>query len=135
MKCENCGRNDATFYYRSNVNGHVTQAHLCASCANALGYRSEAGGAWEDLFSLLPRAVGAESFFDEPAFTPAGRRMLHILPDEEERENPLLTEQEQQTFRRERERNALRVALDEALEREDYEQAARLRDELRRLED
>lgn len=135
MKCENCGRNDATFYYRSNVNGHVTEAHLCESCANAFGYRSEIGGAWDSLFSLLPRAVGAESFFSEPSFTPAGRRLLHVLPAEEEHEKPLLSEQEQRELRRERERNALRVALDEALEQENYEKAARLRDELKRLED
>lgn len=133
MKCENCGRNDATFYYRSNVNGRVTEAHLCASCANALGYRTELG--WDDLFSFLPRAAGGEGFFDEPSFTPAARRTLRVLPAEEEHEQPLLSEQEQQELRRERERNALRLALSEALEQENYEQAAKLRDELKRLED
>lgn len=133
MKCENCGRNDATFYYRSNVNGRVSEAHLCEACASALGYRTELSGTWEDLFSLLPRVVGGEDF--EASFTPAARRALHILPSETEHEQPLLSEQEQREVRRERERNALRIALDEALEREDYEQAAFFRDELRRLED
>ena len=133
MKCENCGRNDATFYYRSNVNGRVSEAHLCEECASALGYRTELGGAWDDLFSLLPRVVGGEDF--APSFTPAARRALHILPSEEEHEQPLLSEKEQREVRRERERNALHIALDEALEQEDYEQAAKLRDELRRLED
>lgn len=133
MKCENCGRNDATFYYRSNVNGRVSEAHLCEACASALGYRTELSGTWEDLFSLLPRVVGGEDF--EASFTPTARRALHILPSETEHEQPLLSEQEQREVRRERERNALRIALDEALEREDYEQAAFFRDELRRLED
>ena len=133
MKCEKCGRNDATFYYRSNVNGRVSEAHLCEACAEALGYRADFGGAWDDLFSLLPRVVGGEDF--EASFTPTARRALHILPSEEEHEQPLLSEQEQRELRREREKNALRVALDEALEQEDYEQAAKLRDELRRLED
>ena len=133
MKCEHCGRNDATFYYRSNVNGRVREAHLCEICAEALGYRTELSGAWDDLFSLLPRVVGGEDF--APSFTPAARRALHILPSETEHEQPLLSEQEQREVRRERERNALRVALDEALEQEDYEQAAKLRDELKRLED
>ena len=133
MKCENCGRNDATFYYRSNVNGRVSEAHLCETCAEALGYRTDFGGAWDDLFSLLPRVVGGEDF--APSFTPAARRALRILPSEEEHEQLLLSEQEQREVRREREKNALRVALDEALEREDYERAAELRDELKRLED
>ena len=133
MKCEHCGRNDATFYYRSNVNGRASEAHLCEACAEALGYRTELSGAWDDLFSLLPHVVGGEDF--APSFTPAARRALHILPSEEEHEQPLLSEKEQRELRRERERNALRVALDEALEQEDYEQAAKLRDELKRLED
>ena len=133
MKCENCGRNDATFYYRSNVNGRVSEAHLCEDCAEALGYRTNLRGAWDELFSLLPRVVGGEDL--APSFTPAAHRALHILPNEEEHEQPLLSEREQREVRRERERNALRVALDEALEREDYEQAAKLRDELKRLED
>ena len=26
MKCENCGKNEVTFVYRSNVNGHVEES-------------------------------------------------------------------------------------------------------------
>ena len=25
MKCDRCGKNEATFYYKSNINGRVTQ--------------------------------------------------------------------------------------------------------------
>ena len=32
MKCENCGKNEVTFVYRSNVNGHVEEKHLCRCC-------------------------------------------------------------------------------------------------------
>ena len=28
MKCENCGKNDVTFVYQSNVNGHVEELSL-----------------------------------------------------------------------------------------------------------
>ena len=38
MKCEHCGKNEATFFYKSSVNGHVTQVHLCQDCAQAMGY-------------------------------------------------------------------------------------------------
>ena len=37
MKCEHCGKNEATFFYKSSVNGHVTQVHLCQDCAQAPG--------------------------------------------------------------------------------------------------
>ena len=29
MKCQNCGKNEATFYYRSSINGRVMESHLC----------------------------------------------------------------------------------------------------------
>ena len=38
MKCERCGKNEATFYYKSSINGKVTELHLCPECAEALGY-------------------------------------------------------------------------------------------------
>ena len=36
MRCDRCGRNEATFYYKSNINGKVTQIHLCPQCAEEL---------------------------------------------------------------------------------------------------
>ena len=33
MRCDRCGKNEATFYYKSNINGKVTQIHLCPQCA------------------------------------------------------------------------------------------------------
>ena len=30
MKCQNCGRNEATYYYKSSINGRVTETRLCA---------------------------------------------------------------------------------------------------------
>ena len=38
MKCQNCGRNEATYYYKSSINGRVRETHLCADCARKLGY-------------------------------------------------------------------------------------------------
>lgn len=130
MKCEHCGRNDATFYYRSNVNGQISEVHLCESCAETLGYRTRISGGWDDLLFMLPRAVGAEGFFAMSPFTQT-RQQLRVLPEEKK---PLLSYEEQRELRLQREKNALQVALDEAIEKEDYEQAAKLRDELKRFE-
>ena len=38
MKCEHCGIHDATFFCKTNVNGRVSQVHLCPDCAEKLGY-------------------------------------------------------------------------------------------------
>lgn len=29
MKCENCGKNEANFVYRSSINGRTEEYHLC----------------------------------------------------------------------------------------------------------
>ena len=140
MKCDRCGWNDATRYYRSVVNGRTTEAHLCANCARELGYESDWSDSFGDLFSLLPRMVADESFFASPRLTPSARRTLHVLSAQEQEEpepveEPILSEDEQRALQRERERNAVQLALNEALEAEDYERAAKLRDELKKLED
>ena len=39
MKCENCGRNEANFVYRSSINGRTEEHPLCQACAEKLGHR------------------------------------------------------------------------------------------------
>ena len=148
MRCEHCGRNEATFHYQSTVNGYTEEAHLCADCAAALGYRERLGmaeplsDAFEGVFSLLPGVFGGFGGFGgfpgETRLTPAARRTLQLAgaPDEPYcGAESLLDGAEERALRRERERNALRFRLKEAVEAEDYEQAARLRDELKQLEE
>ena len=150
MRCEHCGRNEATFHYQSTVNGYTEEAHLCVECATALGYRERFGGGrpeafsdpFEGVFSLLPSMFGGfgglGDFFDGPRLTPVARRTLQLAPAPDEpydEVESLLGEAEGQALRRERERNSLQVRLKEAVDAEDYEQAARLRDELKRLEE
>jgi protein arginine kinase activator len=38
MLCQNCGKNEATTHIKRVVNGDMTETHLCASCAEHLGY-------------------------------------------------------------------------------------------------
>ena len=38
MKCENCGKNEVSFVYRSSINGRTEEHHLCQACAEKLGY-------------------------------------------------------------------------------------------------
>lgn len=38
MLCQSCKNKEAAFHYVSNVNGQVTEAHLCHECAGKLGY-------------------------------------------------------------------------------------------------
>ncbi|MBQ9458429.1 MAG: UvrB/UvrC motif-containing protein [Oscillospiraceae bacterium] len=148
MRCEHCGRNEATFHYQSAVNGYTEEAHLCRECAERLGYDTGAGlsetfaGAFDDtfgsVFSFLPSLFGGiDDFFTEPRLTAPARRTLRLSPEPDQpyyETESLLNEAEGQALRREREHNSLEVRLREAVEAENYEEAALLRDELKRLD-
>ena len=144
MKCEHCGKNEATFYYKSNINGKVTQLHLCADCAEALGYT-------ENLRKTMrPMSLFGGDFFSrpfsllEPFMDSFGSRMLTEFPEpgqpevleqpvREERSAGLVDKAQQEALRYECKRNSLQERLKAAVESENYEEAARLRDELRTL--
>ena len=61
MKCERCGQNEATYFVRSNVNGRVTQSHLCPACARAMGVAGRTS-LWDDGFFTRPFSL-LEPFF------------------------------------------------------------------------
>lgn len=86
MKCTNCGKNNASYHYRYELNGEVTEAHLCHECAAKLQPEREfaaksrelLGSAFDDGFfggasggSLFGRGFGGgllESFFGRDPF-------------------------------------------------------------------
>ena len=114
MKCQNCGKNEATFYYKSNINGRVMESHLCPQCARQLGLvqdmrRPMISSFWDD-----------DDFFTRPAA-------------EEPREDNLVQGDEREKLSRQRQRNALETQLRHAVETENFEEAAKLRDQLRSL--
>ena len=119
MKCQNCGRNEATYYYKSSINGRVTETHLCADCARKLGYVQR----------MQPDSFFGDDFFSHPfrLFEPLlggfGNRLLTEFPEPAEQER----------FSLQRQRNALQTQLRHAVEAEDFESAARLRDQLKAL--
>ena len=146
MRCDRGGKNEATFYYKSNINGKVTQVHLCPQCAEELGYTDSfrsagmTGGLFGDFFS---RPFGML----EPFFSGLGSRMLTEFPEPvdvlgqarestpaQEDTGDLLPRDEQDALTRQRKRNALQTQLNLAVQEERFEEAAKLRDELKALE-
>lgn len=64
MKCENCGKNEVTFIYQSNVNGQVTEKHLCSECAEKLGLtRQVAARSQRMMRTSLATASSAADFW------------------------------------------------------------------------
>lgn len=155
MKCEKCGKNEATTYYKETQNGVTRELHLCGECAGALGlgagiWSSTMGGGFGSFLGNPPfseppaeRAcptcglresvlchtgrVGCANCYQTFAdiLTPYLQKIhgatVHIgaAPQAQQSENPV---------------NEMRGRLKAAIDAEDYEQAARLRDEIRRLE-
>ncbi len=145
MKCQNCGKNEATFYYKSNINGRVMESHLCPECARQLGLvqdmrRPMMSSFWDDddFFTRPFRML-------EPLLGGFGSRLLTEFPEpvdvtqqarraaEEPREDNLVQGDEREQLSRRRQRNALETQLRHAVETENFEEAARLRDQLRSL--
>ena len=148
MKCQNCGKNEATFYYRSSINGRVMESHLCPQCARQLGLvqdmrRPMMSSFWDDddFFTRPFRML-------EPLLGGFGSRLLTEFPEpvdvtrqaqqarraaEEPREDNLVQGDEREKLSRQRQRNALETQLRHAVETENFEEAAKLRDQLRSL--
>ena len=160
MKCEHCGKNDVTFVYRSNINGKVDEKHLCADCAEKLGYtkrvaaqnRSLMRNFFSDDFfgngffgnslldgfstpmsSLMGRMLESpfdDFFSDIPALTAAPAPEAK-QPDAQQSEQDAEQTNHYDQWRR---LNALKLEMNRAVQDENFERAAEIRDEIRRLE-
>ena len=162
MKCENCKTNEATFFYEQNINGESKSVCLCASCA--AGYkgmpklfgegmpfhtnlldglfsfsgepRQESGktcpgcsATWRELQksgkAICPRCY--ETFGEElkPTLRQLHGNVTHVGRAPAGR----------RAQKEKRDRLAeLKNQLSEAIREEKFEEAATLRDEIRRLE-
>lgn len=147
MKCENCGRNEANFIYRSSINGRTEEHHLCQACAEKLGYtrsffdqRPSVMDSFfgnNSFFSSMPSLMGRmlenpfDDFFDEMPAIGA----VPVQEVQKERKDNLLSCEEQRRFSYLRQMNALKHAQKKAIHEDDFERAAQLRDEIRKLEE
>ena len=156
-KCEKCGK-EATFYYSSNINGEKTEHCYCADCAREEGYAGAMDwepmslfGGMEDFFGdFFAPARSLMSAFDSFG-SPFGRIMAPSRPRlrlgfAQPREQTV-TEQPQtqaeasipvdagEEVRQRRQREQLKLQLDEAVKAENFEKAIELRDRLRKLDE
>jgi protein arginine kinase activator len=151
MKCDNCGRNETNFHYTSNINGSVTQRHLCSECAAKLGYGDlgslGAGNLLEDIFAGFfgDRRSMAPSFgwpqmmipaflMPGPAISPPGAPGWgaggdDVAPSAETPDAGI-----DEDIKKRLEINKLREQMAQAAAQEDFEKAAKLRDMIKGME-
>nr|WP_326185361.1 UvrB/UvrC motif-containing protein [uncultured Oscillibacter sp.] len=154
MKCENCGKNEVTFVYQSNINGHVTEKHLCSECAEKLGYSQKiaahsqrmmqsffGNSFFDDFFSPVPSLLSRvdrmlenpfdDFFTDMPALSAAPAQQQEQT---RQKQDDLVNQEEQSRFAYMRQMNALRMEMKKAVHQENFERAAELRDQIKDLE-
>jgi len=154
MKCEHCGKNEVTFVYQSNINGEVTEKHLCSECAKELGYAKKFAdqrdrmmqgffgrSLLDDFFTPVPSLLGRmnrmledpfdDFFADMPVLGAPAQK--EVQP--QQKQEDLVNAEEQSRFALMRQKNALRMEMKRAVREENFERAAELRDQLRELED
>lgn len=154
MKCENCGKNEVTFVYQSNINGKVTEKHLCSECAEKLGYTQKITAHSQRMMqNFFGNSIFGNSFFDD-FFSPVPSLMGRMLEDpfddffadmpalgaapakqeEQKKEDDLVDREEQGRFAYLRQMNALKMEMKKSVHQENFERAAELRDEIHKLE-
>jgi len=141
MKCQKCGTNEVNFHYSSNVNGCVAETHLCSKCAMESGYDLV------NLFNeLFPERGGVRGFmpmaipvFKSNAFFPVTMRTQQNLQGQNEacncgcetgkaRQINVEVDEDMQI------RRELNAQMRAAVEKEEFEKAAELRDKIKALE-
>ena len=156
MKCENCGKNEVTFVYQSNINGQVTEKHLCSECAEKLGYTQKiaahsqrmmqnffgnslfGNSFFDDFFSPVPTLMGRRNWMLEDPFDDFFSEMPALwesrVEQEQQKADDLENREEQCRFAYMRQMNALKMEMKKAVHQENFERAAELRDQIHQLE-
>ena len=156
MKCENCGKNEVTFVYQSNINGQITEKHLCSECAEKLGYTQKiaahsqrmmqnffgnslfGNSFFDDFFSPVPTLMGRRNWMLEDPFDDFFSEMPALcaspVEQEQQKADDLVNREEQSRFAYMRQMNALKMEMKKAVHQENFERAAELRDQIHQLE-
>lgn len=161
MLCQNCGKNPATTHLKKTINGETTELHLCASCAKKQGldnmwnsFGFDLGDFWGSLFAdpstrVMADAVrcsGCGKSFEEivksgKAGCPACYTTFYdrLLPSIQRihgkaQHTGKVPPQAGEPLRRERELDALKKQLADAIAAQEYEKCAELRDRIQGLE-
>ena len=128
MLCERCGKNEANVHITKNINGRVTQMNLCSECAESSGEITSFNDMFSDFFSSVMPAR-ARRFSYRPS------QALNSYAGCEDCLEDAYPKIEQNAVQTDEEKiKELKQQLKTAVENEEYEKAAKLRDEIKALE-
>ena len=160
MKCENCNQQNATFFFEQSINGKVRSSRLCHACAEKLGLIAKSApeegfsplfaphvGLIDEIFSLAGQGVkakkceGCGATWQEltqsgkvgcpRCYTTFGAELEHSIRSIHGNVTHVGTGPARRiTDTREAHLEELKKALHQAIEDENFEEAARLRDQI-----
>jgi len=145
MKCQKCGINEVNFHYSTNVNGCITETHLCSKCAAESGFDMgqmfDFGSIFEGMLPMrgslggfMPMAIPVMQTNALFPFT------MQRRPGMIEQENSCCCGQKAaketgvEVDEEMSERRELNMQMRAAIENEEFEKAAELRDKIKALE-
>jgi len=148
MKCDNCKKNEANFHSITNINGNITEKHLCLDCAKQdSNFIDKKENIFNDFISDFKTSLSFfspvssfnfDDFFEDDFFNFPKTNMLNSkemgnnkskqTEIEKIRQNELSKQAEKQ-----RGLNKLDLQLKKAVVEERYEDAIVLRDKIKKL--
>lgn len=161
MLCENCGKNEAAIHLTQIQNNEMTTRHLCEGCAEAMGLSSGTGATapLADFIAQMGKAMSGESATTVGTCPSCGltladfkktgrlgcarcystfdtslRGLLRKLHGGTQHSGKVYLPPDPSETDRTARVVSLRRSLSRAVESEDFERAAGLRDQIRRLE-
>lgn len=159
MLCNECGKNNATVHLTQIINGKKTESHLCEECAKKRQALFNSTFSIENLFSgMLNDQSAAAGYAAGKSCSVCGMTYeefrstgkfgcSHCIEDFKPRLMPVIKDIQGYgahigkipkraggSYRLQRDIENLRLKLKQAIDQEEYEAAARLRDEIRSME-
>ena len=151
MKCQSCGKREATVRYYENINGKKQELHLCLECSNKLGFNNFAdifSPLFVDNFSEFEDDYSKTGLFGCPEcynqfkddldelFLKIQGKNRHVLLDNKNGKCKEKSEvkTKRKVLTKEEKIQKYKDEIKECIENEDYEKAAVLRDKIKKIE-
>ena len=152
MLCENCGNNEANVKYTQIINGVKKQMNLCEHCAEKLGINNMSFSMPMNMFNFMDDVFEYQMLVQKPLFEDIFENEFNtIMPTYRIKleDNKKILDNEMDTLvkklnkdrkkdllksNKEIEKNKLQKRLEKEIKEERYEDAAKTRDEIRKLE-
>lgn len=164
MLCQHCGKSEATTHIKQNVNGNKTELHLCNECAEQMGYGdmfSDFGFNMDNMLSNFltdfPLSIGPStktvrcekcgSSFEEivssgmlgcdECYKTFNKRLMPSLQriHGKSQHRGKIANSMGEDVKKQSKIECLKNELEIAVENQDYEQAAVLRDKIKEIEE